>query len=77
MRPILVVVSHKLAEDQRQVLLVQYDEVVQAPSAQRPDDALDDRVRTRRPNWGSDGVDTDAPRMLPKIAAVDSISISK
>ncbi len=35
MGALLVVVGHKLAEDQRQVLLVGHDEVVQALSAQR------------------------------------------
>ena len=48
MRFVLVVVGHELAEDRREVVLVEEDHVVQTFSAKRPDDAFGDRVRVRR-----------------------------
>ncbi len=41
---ILVVVGDELAQDQRQVVFIQHDEVVQALAPQRPDDTFHDRA---------------------------------
>jgi len=43
---IVVVVDDELAEDQRQVVFIQHDKVVQALAPQRPDDTFNDRVRS-------------------------------
>jgi hypothetical protein len=72
---ILVVVVDELAEDQRQVVFIQHDEVVQALTPQRPDDTFHDRVRSRRPNRRRYGVDADASCTLTEVATVDSIAI--
>jgi hypothetical protein len=47
---ILVVVGDELAEDQRQVVFIQHDDVVQALAPQGPDDRFDDRDHSRRSN---------------------------
>jgi hypothetical protein len=57
MRPAVVVVGHEFAEDREQVVLVDDDDVVEAPSAWCPDHALDDRVRTRCRHGRGDGED--------------------
>ena len=46
MGTILVVVGDELAEDPRQVVFIQHDEVVQALAPQRPDDTFHDGVRS-------------------------------
>ncbi len=71
MRSLLVVVLREFAQHGHQVLLVEHDEVVEAFSAKCPDHSFDDRVRARRSNGRSDGIDTNAPGSLAKVAAVD------
>ena len=44
---ILVVIGDELAEDQRQVVFIQHDQVVQTLAAERLDHAFDDRVHVR------------------------------
>jgi len=51
------------------------DQVVEALSTQRPDDAFHNRVRTRRSNGRGDGVDTDAAGALAEVMAVDCIAV--
>ena len=75
MGPVLVVVADKLAEDRRQVLLVQHDDVVEAFSTEGPDHSLHDCVRPRCPNGGSDAVDTDPEGTPAEVTTVDGISI--
>jgi hypothetical protein len=59
------------------VALVENDQVVQAFSAECPDHSLDDRVRTRRSNGCSDGIDTDPSGVPAEVAAVDGIAIAQ
>lgn len=59
MRSVLVVVGHELAENRQQVVLVKDDHMVQALSAERPNNAFGDRIRLWRVNRGADGVNPD------------------
>jgi hypothetical protein len=77
MRSLLVVVPHELAEDGRQVLLVEDDHVVQALAAECPDDAFGDRVRTRRSNGRGDAIDTHPSGPLAEVAAIHGIAITQ
>ena len=77
MRSVPVVVPHKFGQHRPQVLFVQHDDVVQAFSTQCPDDTFHDRVRTRRSNGRSDGIDADALGTCAEVAAIDGISISE
>ena len=42
----ILVVVDELAEDQRQMVFIQHDKVVQTLVPQRPDDTFHDRVRS-------------------------------
>ncbi len=77
MWPIVVVVGHEFADDRYQVVLVEDDQVVQTLAAKGADHSFDDRVRTRRTNRRGDGVDTDAPGALAKVAAEHRIPIAQ
>src|SRR5947209_8680245 len=72
---VLVVVGHELAEDRREVVLVEDDHMVQTFSAKCPDDAFGDRVRPRRSNGRGDGIDTDPSGSLAEVAPVHHVSI--
>ena len=47
MRSVMIVVGHELAEDRKEVVLVEDDQVVQTFSAECPDNAFHDRVHVR------------------------------
>src|SRR6266540_6506878 len=77
MRPLLVVVLHELRQHGAKMLLVQDDDVVEALSAQRPDNSLRDGVGLWRVDRRGECVDADTPSALPKIAAVDGVPIAE
>ena len=57
------------------MLLVEHDQVVQAFSAERPDDSFNDNVCRWRVNRRHDAVDTDPTGSLTEVAAVHRVSI--
>jgi hypothetical protein len=77
MRPLLVGIGHELAEGQRQVLLVQNNDVVETLSPQGANDLLHNCVRGCRVDRGGDGVDANAFGPLTKVTAIDSVPIAK
>ena len=75
MRPVPVVIADEFRQHRRQVLLIEDDQVVETLAPERADNAFGDRVRTRRSNGCSDGIDADPAGPLPEVAPVDRIPI--
>ena len=76
MRPRRVVVGDVLEQDPAEVALAQWDDVVGAVAAQRPDQALCDPVRLRRPNRRQHGLDADRARLRDEVTAVGAVAVS-
>src|SRR5437588_1007420 len=77
MRTLLVVVRDEFPKHRQQVALVEDDHVVETLSPEYADDAFDDRVRTRRSNGCSDGIDTDPSGLLVEVGAIDRVPIAE
>jgi hypothetical protein len=71
-----VVVVEVFGEDPDQVGLAEHDDVVEALSADRANDSLDERVLPKRPWRDHDLFDSQVPETLLEVASVGSIPIT-
>lgn len=72
---IVVVVTHELGEQRKQMPLIQHDDVVKTLLAKGPHYPFRDRIRQRRPIGRSDICDADASKLGGKVTAVDLVSV--
>jgi len=75
--PLGVVGADEFRENRGEVLLVEHDDVVEACSAERPDDPFGHGVGLWSADRRGDGGDTDALGSRPEVTAINSSAIAE
>lgn len=75
-RALRVVVRDVLVEDVLQMPFVEHDQVIEAPTTERPDHAFGDRVGVRGVHRGEDRVDAEARRLRDEVGPIATVPIA-